>query len=270
MRDKHIAGQSIERLTQIEPERFGNEATGDAKTATLDVTAAPPGGGVTADPFNMQFVTIPAGEFMMGCSPGDSYCNSDESPRHRVRIAKSFEMGVYEVTQAQWGAVLGGNPSHFKGETLPVETISWNDIQQFLARLNERNDGYRYRMPTEAEWEYAARAGSTDKYAGGVLDETAWYVDNSSSKTHPVGEKKPNAWGLYDMLGNVSEWCQDWLGDYPNDTVTDPTGPSSGSQRGIRGGSWWDRTWFLRVSRRDAYTPGTKYRYVGFRCVRDR
>jgi uncharacterized protein (TIGR03437 family) len=220
----------------------------------------------------IDFVRINPGEFMMGCSPGDSECSSAESPRHQVRITKSFEMGQYEVTQAEWEAVMGRNPSSFKGATLPVESVSWEDIQQFLTYLNRRNDGYRYRMPTEAEWEYAARAGSTDKYAGGVPNEVAWGPGNSSSKTHPVGEKKPNAWGLYDMLGNVYEWCQDWYGSYLGSAAMDPPGPPSGSSRVFRGGSWFFSTSDVRVSSRTGVTPGDGYKayFLGFRCVRER
>src|SRR6185295_12837821 len=127
---------------------------------------------------------------------------------HKVRITRQFEIGKYEVTQEQWQAVMGDNPSNFKGANLPVEKVSWNDAQDFLLKLNAR-DGYTYRLPTEAEWEYACRAGSMGDFAG-ELDDVAWYDKNSGSKTHPVGQKRPNVWGLYDMHGNVSEWCSDW------------------------------------------------------------
>ncbi len=229
--------------------------------------AASLGGGV-----QLEFVPIPAGEFVMGCSPGDTECRSWESPRHSVRITKSFEMGRYEVTQAQWEAVMGNNPARFKGATLPAEQVTWNDIQQFLARLNGRNDGYRYRLPSEAEWEYAARAGTTDKYAGGVLDEIAWYLANSGLKTHPVGEKKPNAWGLYDMLGNVYEWCQDWNSTdyYSVSPGVDPTGPSSGGYKTLRGGAWGTSREGVRVSDRADSTPGYRWDPYGFRCVREK
>jgi formylglycine-generating enzyme required for sulfatase activity len=218
----------------------------------------------------MEFVSIPAGEFMMGRSPGDTSPRNDELPVHRVQITKSFQMGQYEVTQAQWQAIMGSDPSYYKGAVLPVEEVSWNDVQQFLTRLNGRNDGYRYRLPTEAEWEYAARAGSTDKYAGGVLDEISWHLVNSSFTTHPIGEKKPNAWRLYDMLGNVSEWCQDLYGSYLSGTATDPTGPSSGSQRTLRGSSFFDFTGDLRVLFRNYDSPTFSSRQYGFRCVRER
>ena len=174
---------------------------------------------------------------MMGCSTGDNACNADEKPAHRVQITKAFEIGKYEVTQAQWQAVMGSNPSTIKGDDHPVETISKQDAQDFLAKLTARNDGYRYRLPTEAEWEYAARAGAP---LPASLDEVAWYAANSDDESHPVGRKKPNAWGLYDMLGNVREWVSDQYAQnyYSNSPLADPAGPQAGQggQRGNFGG----------------------------------
>ncbi|HEY7545724.1 MAG TPA: bifunctional serine/threonine-protein kinase/formylglycine-generating enzyme family protein, partial [Blastocatellia bacterium] len=183
------------------------------------------------------FVQIPQGEFLMGSEKGEG----DEKPAHKVRISRPFEMGKYEVTQAQWEAVMGNNPSNFKGANLPVENVSWNDAQEFIQKLNARNDGYVYRLPTEAEWEYACRAGSTGDYAGN-LDEMAWHGSNSASKTHSVGQKKPNAWGLHDMHGNVWEWCMDWYLEnyYSQSPSADPPGPGTGSLRVSRGGSCYD------------------------------
>src|SRR5262249_26628898 len=185
----------------------------------------------------MEFVKISPGEFMMGCSVGDIDCNDDERPIHRVQITKPFEIGKYEVTQAQWQAVMGANPSTIKSDDHPVATTSKNDGQDFLNKLNERNDGYNYRLPTEAEWEYAARAGTAEPYAG-RLDEIGWYAGNSEDETHPVGKKKPNGWGLYDMQGNVRELVSDWYARdyYSRSPVADPTGPPPGEQRGFSGG----------------------------------
>ena len=181
----------------------------------------------------MEFVKIPAGEFMMGCSPGDNLCNTDESPRHRVQITKSFEIGKYEVTQAQWTALMQTNPSSVKGDNRPVETVSKLEAQTFVAKLNAANDGYRYRLPTEAEWEYSARAGMDSPHSG-PIDQVAWYSANSEDETHPVGQKKPNTWGLYDMQGNVREWVSDFYSSnyYSVSPAADPTGAQLGGDRG--------------------------------------
>jgi formylglycine-generating enzyme required for sulfatase activity len=192
----------------------------------------------TKNAATIEFIKIAPGEFIMGCSTGDATCDPDEKPTHRVQITKAFEIGKYEVTQAQWQAVMGSNPSTIQGDDRPVETVSKQDAQDFLAKLTARNDGYRYRLPTEAEWEYAARAGAPPPAS---LDEVAWYSANSGDTTHPVGQKKPNAWGLYDTLGNVREWVSDqWaMNFYANSPVADPTGPppgQGGPQRGNFGG----------------------------------
>ena len=182
--------------------------------------------GPIKNSIGMEFVKIAPGEFIMGCPEGDANCDADEKPAHRVQITRAFEMGKYEVTQAQWEAVMGSNPSTIKGEIRPVETISKNEVHDFLGKLNARNDGYKYRLPTEAEWEYAARAGASAAEPPS-LDEVAWYAANSDDETHPVGQKEPNAWGLYDMLGNVREWVEDIYerGYYSNSPVADPAGP---------------------------------------------
>ena len=217
------------------------------------------------------FVKIPAGEFDMGCSPNDRECDGaidNESPRHHIRISRSFEIGKYEVTQAMWELVMGSNPSHFKGADRPVENVGWSKAQEFLRRLNARNDGYHYRLPTEAEWEYAARAGSTTAHYGS-LDIIAWHHGNSNRQTHPVGQKQPNAWGLCDVEGNVSEWVQDFYVEkyYSISPLVDPQGPAFGLGRVIRGGSFRDHGRSLRLSHRwFSSHGGTKE--LGFRCVR--
>jgi formylglycine-generating enzyme required for sulfatase activity len=197
---------------------------------------APGQAGRLRNAIGMEFVSIPPGEFMMGCSPNDDKCSADEGPRHRVQISKAFEIGKYEVTQAQWVALMQANPSGSKGDSRPVETVSKLEAQDFVAKLNAAADGYRYRLPTEAEWEYAARAGMDAPYSG-PLDQVAWYAANADDETHPVGQKKPNAWGLYDVQGNVREWVSDLYAAnyYNNSPAIDPTGPPPGG-RGGRGG----------------------------------
>jgi formylglycine-generating enzyme required for sulfatase activity len=244
---------------------------GDAIETRVDLRVD--AGGI-AGPDGIEFVQIQPGEFTMGCSPGDGECWPPAgSPAHRVYITKAFQMGRYEVTQEQWQAVMGSNPSNFKGVTLPVEQVSWDDVQGFLQRLNARKDGFRYRLPTEAEWEYVARAGTTDTYGGAsALGDVAWYVDNSDYMTHPVGQKRPNAWGLYDMLGNVWEWCQDWYDGsyYPSSPMENPAGPSwSSFGRIVRGGSWGVGAWVARVPVRSGFEPGYRLSGSGFRCVRE-
>ena len=220
----------------------------------------------------MYFVNIPAGNFLMGCSAKDAECNADEKPAHSVWITRPFEMGKYQVTQAEYEAVTTINPSYSKGANLPVEGVSWEDAQRFCELVNTKRDGYRYRLPTEAEWEYAARAGSTScRY--GHLDEVAWSRDNSMGKTHPVGEKKPNAFGLHDTLGNVWEWVEDWysLTYYKQSPEADPKGPDSGEYRLARGGSWRGVVrGHARVSSRYMLKPNTRSIVVGFRCVREK
>jgi formylglycine-generating enzyme required for sulfatase activity len=189
----------------------------------------------------MEFVLIPAGSFTMGADKNFEDADDDETPPHRVTISKPFYLGKYEVTQTQWEAVMRDNPSRFKGPNNPVEQVSWKDAQVFIKRLNEKEGHDRYRLPSEAEWEYTARAGTTGPYSfgdnAGLLGRYAWYIKNSGDKTHPVGQKKPNAWGLHDMYGNVWEWVQDWYGEsyYRSSPSMDPAGPSSGSGRVVRG-----------------------------------
>ena len=225
----------------------------------------------------MNFKSIPAGTFMMGYSStlyGKVF--------HQVTLKKPFKLGIYEVTQAQYEKVTGVKPSKFKVADNPVETLTWDHAVDFCRKLSElpaeKDAGNVYRLPTEAEWEYACRAGTTTKYSFGddesELRDHAWYSENFGGKTHPVGSKKPNAWGLYDMHGNVWEWCQDWLGGYPSGMVRDPTGPASGSAhqyritgplRVYRGGSWFDLAEFCRSASRCRFGPSHRFECMGFR-----
>jgi formylglycine-generating enzyme required for sulfatase activity len=220
-------------------------------------------------------VRIPAGDFWMGSEDG----NPDEQPVHRVRI-QGFEMSKFETTQAQWETVMTDPhakadaehprvPSHFKDPTLPVENVSWGDIQLFLKRLNARDTKHTYRLPSEAEWEYASRAGTTGDDPMGLV-KTAWYKENSEERTHAAGELQPNEWGLYDMDGNVSEWVSDWYSPtyYAESPAADPRGPESGSYRVYRGGCWFDGSKYCRATLRRFDFPISRFYNVGFRLVR--
>ena len=238
-----------------------------AQAAAEAARRRPPGESRVFD--GIEFVWVPAGEFLMGSTSSEAF--DWEQPVTRVRISRGYWLGKYEVTQAEWQAVMASNPSEFKncGPNCPVEQVSWDDVQEFIRRLNGRTGGDRYRLPTEAEWEYAARAGTSgDRY--GNLDAIAWYGANSGKRTHPVGQKAPNAWGLHDMLGNVWEWGADWYGGYPGGSVTDPVGPESGSYRVrvTRGGSWLISARYCRAPNRGNFSSGGRYAYLGFRLLR--
>lgn len=236
---------------------------------TLPEIAIPIGGGV-----QLSMSLIPAGRFMMGSPDDETDRYSDEGPQHEVTISKSFYMGIIEVTQAQWAAVMGTTPSYFGGnEDNPVEQVSWYDCQEFLQKINTLGLG-TFRLPTEAEWEYACRAGSTTRFPWGddpdysSIDQYAWYKGNSNNKTQTVGLKKPNSWGLYDMHGNVWEWCNDWYACWDERAQADPNGPSSGSKRIVRGGSCSSAPEHCRSANRPVHSPASVYISLGFRLVR--
>jgi formylglycine-generating enzyme required for sulfatase activity len=239
---------------------------------------APIAYGVSALTEGTGMVAIPPGDFRMGSAAG----NEDEEPVHRVRITRGFEMSKFEVTQTQWEGVLAEahprpgvpllngdgvevsrTPSHFKGRSLPVESVSWSDVQVFLARLNLRQPAYLYRLPTEAEWEYACTAGKTSAASG-------WRQDNSDQSTHPVGEKQANSFGLHDMQGNVAEWVQDWYGRnyFQESPENDPQGPRTGSYKIFKGGSWLASETHCRAAFRGFEFPESRLYNVGFRVVR--
>jgi formylglycine-generating enzyme required for sulfatase activity len=217
----------------------------------------------------MEFVFIPAGTFLMGSPDSDMQAENNEKPAHRVTISQPFYLGKYEVTQAQWEKVMGTNPSLFTGNpNRPVDRVSWADIQEFITRLNTQEGWEVCRLPTEAEWEYAARAGTETPRYHPDINAIAWYEGNSNDQTHPVGQKLPNAWGLYDMLGNVLEWCQDGLRTYTVNTAIDPMGPmSAGADRARRGGSWYYSARFVQAAFRYWRDPGLRLGHLGFRCA---
>ena len=221
--------------------------------------------GITID-----MVKVEAGTFMMGATSEMQNPYDGEKPVHQVTLTNDYYMGKYEVTQALWKAVTGKNPSHFKGDDLPVEQVSWKDCQKFISKLNSMT-GRKFRLPSEAEWEYAARGGKKNRgyqYSGNSnISDVAWYTDNSGRKTHPVGMKQSNELGLYDISGNVWEWCQDWYGSYVGSSQTNPSGAVSGSNRVLRGGSWYCNAKFCRSSYRNSGTPDFRYGSLGLRLV---
>jgi len=249
--------------------------SGSYWNSSSDQTAASLNSDQTAASLNiaciLEFAPIPAGQFLMG-SPLEEGGHENGEVQHAVELS-AFAMMTTQVTQAQWEAVMGTNPSRFKGADRPVEQVSWGDVQVFIQKLNEQDPGKGYRLPTEAEWEYACRAGSTGKWCFGDdearLGDYAWIDANAMGTTHPVGQKKANAWGLHDMHGNVREWCQDWYGDYPGGSVTNPTGASSGSSRVYRGGGWNYAAGGCRSAIRSSYDPSYRHFNLGFRIARN-
>jgi len=229
---------------------------------------------VVTNSLGIKLILIPAGEFMMGTPKKEAGRVNDESPQRRVRITKPFYLGVHEVTQEQYQKIMGKNPSMFKGGTRPVDTISWDDAMEFCRKLSAK-EGLTYRLPTEAEWEYACRAGTTTKYSFGddrqKAGEYGWFTNNTQKDwTQPVGQKKPNAWGLHDMHGNVAEWCADWYDRayYAKAPEADPKGPSTGTIRVLRGGTWnfWPN--ITRSADRLGSTPDDRYHFYGLRIAR--
>ena len=212
---------------------------------------------------NMQMVLVGAGTFQMGL---DDAPTVGEQPAHKVAL-DDYYIGATEVTQGQWRAIMGNNPSHFRSDNLPVEGVTWEEAQLFCKKLSELS-GRLYTLPTEAQWEYAASGGVQTPYSGGVnLDEVAWYESNSGRRTHPVALKLPNTLGIYDMSGNVWEWCSDWYAPYELADQLNPTGPQSGTERVLRGGSWIIEAEHCRITYRNANAPTSRDNNYGFRVV---
>ena len=266
--------EQVESVTQGLEEARDELATVREEMAAL--AAASPAPEAVVEPsetwtndLQMTFVLIPAGSFEMGSESGDD----DERPVRSMHIDEPFYISQFEVTQAQWFSVMESDPSQFSDDdNRPVENVSWEDAQAFIDKLNATEPGATYRLPTEAEWEYAARAGSTTAYAFGddtaELDAHAWYVDNSGNTTHPVGEKQANAWGAHAMHGGVWEWVHDRYGPYPSDADSDSPDPPPGLRRVIRGGSWLSPAEDCRAASRSHAHPSFRGANVGFRLVR--
>ena len=241
------------------PEEGLSKAEKQAKLLEEDL-----GNGVS-----LEMVLVPAGKFMMG-SPASEKNRSGDEAKHEVILTKSYYMGKYAVTQEQWEAVMGDNPSETKGAKLPVTYVSWNDCKKFIKKLNGITKG-KYRLPTEAEWEYACRAGTTTAYSFGakITPKDANYNDSGIEEPVAVGSYKPNAFGLYDLHGNVWEWCEDWKADYPKGSVIDPKGPAKGDGRVLRGGSFLNSVSYARSSSRNGYgSPTFRFYDDGFRLAR--
>ena len=249
-------------------------STSSSSANTLSSSSSSPSGNTITIPvkngISIEMVKVEAGSFNMGATPEMENPYDSEKPVHRVTLTNNYYIGKYEVTQALWQAVMGSNPSGFKGDNLPVEEVSWNECQDFISKLNAMT-GKRFRLPTEAEWEYAARDGNKSRgyqYSGSnTLGDVAWYSGNSSSRTHAVGTKQPNELGIYDMAGNVWEWCQDWYGSYSSSPQTNPTGAVYELYPVYRGGSWNSSARDCRTSYREYFTPVFRNIDLGLRLV---
>jgi len=274
LQDKTLDLEGVARiktvLAQITPPHDAEEAARrqDVAAKSLGVTRE-----TTLDLGNkvtMKLALIPAGKFMMGSPDGEQDRTKDEGPQREVTISKPFYMGIYHVTQEQYEQVMGKNPSKFKGAQNPVEMVSWDEAVEFCKKLSQKT-GKTVSLPTEAQWEYACRAGSKTRFSYGddedysKLGDYAWYSKNSDGKTHAVGQKKPNAWGLYDMHGNVWGWCSDWYASYENAVTTNPTGPLHGSERAVRGGIWTCEPLVCRSAHRCGISPNSQQSSLGFR-----
>ena len=275
---KESVGAGIVNQQQSENQQSSNTYVASSSNNSSGFPSVASGSNAISIPvkdgISIEMVKVEAGTFMMGATSEmkDSYDDpdSDEKPVHQVTLTNDYYMGKYEVTQALWQAVMGSNPSNFKGDNLPVETVSWNDCLGFISKLNSMT-GRKFRLPTEAEWEYAARGGKKSRgyqYSGSSnISDVAWYNENSGSKTHPVGTKQANELGIYDMSGNVWEWCSDWDGSYSSSSQTNPTGADSGLFRVRRGGGWSYFARYCRSSSRCSNTPDLRCSYFGLRLV---
>ena len=275
------AGLLVEGPVQVLDTSVPAGSTGEpSDTKTFPISSRAPDETDIFASFESSFVLVAAGTFLMGSPDCEAGRGGDETI-HEVTITKPFCIQNTAVTQALWKAVMGVNPASFQegGDDLPVESVSWNECREFLRRLNSITEG-KYRLPTEAEWEFACRAGSSTAFADGdiselycgrdpVLREMGWYCGNSGRKTRPVGRKNPNGWGLFDMHGNVSEWCLDWYGSYPAESCIAPCGPASGAGKVVRGGSWFGSAKNCRSASRFYWPPNSKSDFIGLRLVRE-
>ena len=271
---KESIGAGIVNQQQSENQQSSNTYVASSSNNSSGTPSVASGSNAISIPvkdgISIEMVKVEAGTFMMGATAEMKDPYDWEKPVHQVTLTNDYYMGKYEVTQALWEAVMGSNPSHFKGDNLPVEQVSWNDCQEFISKLNSLT-GRKFRLPTEAEWEYAARGGKKSRsyqYSGSSnISDVVWYKDNSANKTHPVGTKQANELGIYNMSGNVWEWCQDRYGSYSSFYLTNPTGSYSGSLRVYRGGSWDCSARLCRSSCRLIISPDFHINGLGLRLV---
>ena len=257
--------------TQVAPKKHKSQSkpTKGGTVKCVATKASYSNGTLTVNGIKCNMVWVDGGTFRMGATSEQGSEISDEKPVHSVTLS-GYYIGKTEVTQALWQAVMGSNPSYFEGDDLPVENVSWDDCQEFIRKLNSLT-GQNFRLPTEAEWEFACRGGNNSrgyKYSGSnYIDNVAWYDGNSGDKTHPVATKSPNELGIYDMSGNVWEWCADWYGDYSSGRQTNPKGPYDGSRRVYRGGGWFYRARICRSSDRSYDRPAYRINFLGLRLA---
>ncbi|MCG7849835.1 MAG: formylglycine-generating enzyme family protein [ANME-2 cluster archaeon] len=270
-----LVGYSVFPIT----DRLDNVIETPTPTSSTSGPTPTPSTPIPKYSIDMEFVLIPAGQFDMGSPHREVGRYDTEGPVHHVTIPEPFNMSKYEVTQKQWREVMGSNPMFFEGDDFPVVLVSWDDVQEFIRRLNEKEGTDNYRLPSEAEWEYAARAGTTTQYSFGddesYLDEYAWFMYNSGNNIHPVGQKQPNSWGLYDMHGNVHEWVQDEFHDSYYGAPRDGSAWEDGSGAGLifRGGCYIDNPWRCRSANRGGIISDNCYSYregnLGFRLLKE-
>ena len=271
---KETVGAGIVNQQQSENQQSSNTYVASSSNNSSGSPSVASGSNAISIPvkdgISIEMVKVEAGTFMMGATSEMKDPYDWEKPVHQVTLTNDYYMGKYEVTQALWQAVMGNNPSHFKGENLPVETVNWNECQEFISKLNSMT-GRKFRLPTEAEWEYAARGGKKSRgyqYSGSnSISDVAWYDGNSGSKTHPVGTKQANELGIYDMSGNVYEWCSDRYGPYSSSSQTNPTGAYFMSRRVGHGGCWDCNAWYCRSSFRNGSIPDSRDSGLGLRLV---
>ena len=279
-----LAGGNGLKRVYFKVQNSAGESNVMSATLTLAETdPADPEAGETLTYAGIEFVWCPAGTFLMGSADTEEGRNPLEGPQHQVTLSKGFLIAKYPCTQSQWYEITGKTPAYFLGtvvsnadtDNFPVEQVSWSDVQSYITTLNTAYTGMNFRLPTEAEWEYACRAGTTTRFSWGddleyaLLGDYAWFIDNSDSLTHTVGEKLSNPWGLYDMNGNVLNWVQDRFGSYSSSAATDPTGPTTGSLRVARGGCWYGSGSLCRSAIRYSNNPASNYSYIGFRLAKN-